>query len=159
MSLYRVNEYMTHEKILRELWVAWEGINWKSTELMITDLTTRGGEFLDLFPIMNKDDAIREYDLKFVGDIATFDEWDFKTFVLPDASRRAPPRINESFRKSKSQCMTFKSNGFEMPMDFVANESKLRLFLTEMERLNGNIKVRRCSLHSHTPFNHSLYIL
>ena len=54
MSLYRVNEYMTHEKILRELWVAWEGINWKSTELMITDLTTRGGEFLDLFPIMNK---------------------------------------------------------------------------------------------------------
>ena len=51
MSLYRVNEYMTHEKILRELWVAWEGINWKSTELMITDLTTRGGEFLDLFPV------------------------------------------------------------------------------------------------------------
>jgi len=139
-SLARASAETTDKKILADLWSAWDGWNWESSELMKSDLSTRLDEFLDFFPIVDKDVAINQMNIKFAGDSAWFDEWDFPTFVIEDMSRRTAPRMNTSTRNQRTQTMSFKSNGFEMPMDFVTDPSKLAVFIKEMQRLNDNIK-------------------
>lgn len=108
--------------------------------MMKSDLSQRLDEFLDFFPIMDKEVAINVYGIKFLADTATFDEWEFPTFVIEDASRRTAPRMNLSERRQRSVTMGFKANGFEMPMDFVTDPQKLLVFIQEMQRLNDNIK-------------------
>ena len=139
MQVYQYNDGTPNEKIWTDLWSAWDGKNWPSTEIFLNDLTTRGSEFLDLFPIVPKKVAMEKFQMNFIGDNVTFDEWDFQGRVIANASKRHPAKLNRSQKISTTQSMYFASDGFEMPMDFVADETLMRVFLSHMEQLNLNI--------------------
>lgn len=174
-SLSRASEATTDKKILADLWHSWDGFNWQASDMMRTDLSSRLDEYLDFFPIMDKEIAINTYGMKFLGDVAFFDEWEFPTFVIEDTSKRVAPRMNQSTRKQRSMNMTFKANGFEAPMDFVTDPGKLMVFIQEMQRLNDNIKqtwayriletiihesltVFYEDIHNRLPFDHEVFM-
>jgi hypothetical protein len=127
------------DSMWRSIWDSFKGDSPEQTSLFLRKLDERGGDLLQIFPVMTADAADAKYNLRRWGDTIIFDTWDFKTGPMDVSGTRTPGLLNTFQRREREQGSTHYGNGFCLPLNWLNLNPKIDLYGKYISQVSENV--------------------
>ena len=126
--------------VWKDLWAGWEGTQEAQERIMINNITEKGAELLNLFPIMTFEAASKKYDWETRGNAVIISDWNFDTGSIESMGARSAGSINRTSVDQRTQGMSIHGNGFRLPMDFITRDDKKREYAAFIHAVERNVR-------------------
>lgn len=133
-------EYVSDDRMWRDLWHAWSGDHYMQKEILLEGLMTKGKNILSLFPVMEFDEAHRKFQWRHRGETVVFDTWMFGTGPLEQKGKRTPGLLNKTSRHRQTQTFEHFGNNFIVPLDWPSSKEHRSKYVAYLDQVEQNVK-------------------